>query len=222
MSLHQTNIFIHVFAACLGLFVGTLIYLNKKGGKKHRILGKFFLGTMGVVIITAVFGVTIFRDRPFLTVVTMQSFYMTISGYRALKYKKNGPQYIDFMLSLLMVLTMTLFIIKMASSNVIWNSGIVYYILGFSFFIVFYDVLRFFSILSGENLWLPEHILKMTNAFGALFSAGVGTVITNMEPWNQITASILSTGLLLSMIILYFKKYRLQFTPPKTNIFQSP
>ncbi|MEM1328530.1 MAG: hypothetical protein AAGI23_21420 [Bacteroidota bacterium] len=93
--LHQVNLLFHVIAAVSAIIVGVIAYAARKGGKGHAISGRLFLLFMGIVIITALNGVLFFVDRPFLTVVTFQSFYLSYSGYRVLKVRRTGMKWFD-------------------------------------------------------------------------------------------------------------------------------
>lgn len=205
--LHQVNIITHVIAGLVAIVFGVFAYATTKGGPRHRRSGLFFLGLMAIVILTALFGVLFFRDRPFLTVVTVQSFYFSYSGYRVLQTKNRGFQFIDFLVMILTITVGILFLIKMNKANILWNTGIVYYLLGYLFVIVIFDLLRYFRphLIKIKNFWLYDHIYKMTGAFTALVSAGIGTVFAAWEPYNQILPAILGT-LWLIFCLIYFPK----------------
>ena len=76
-TMHQINIFIHIFAGVLALLVGIVSFASQKGGARHAVAGRIFLGLMGAVLVTAGIGVIFFRDRPFLALLTIQTFYLS-------------------------------------------------------------------------------------------------------------------------------------------------
>lgn len=197
--LHQLNIIIHVIAGSLALLIGIIPYASKKGGVIHVRLGRVFLGLMAVVVLTALAGVLFFRDRPFLTLITVQSFYMATSGFRALRYKTNGPTWIDFGLTLILLGAAGLFIWGLQNANVVWHGSVVTYLLAVLLLVGSYDLLRFFRVLKWPNAWLPEHYLKMTSAYSALLSAGMGTLMVDMEPYSQIIPSVMGTILFIGV-----------------------
>jgi uncharacterized membrane protein len=211
--LHDINIVIHVVAGSIGLAIGTIPFFTKKGGHQHRVFGKIFLGAISISIITAFNGVLFFRDRPFLTVITLLSLYQSISGFRALRYKERGPGSFDLMLVMTMVTAEVLFILKINGSNVIWPKTIIYGTLGYMTLYLFYDTLRIFKIFRSKNLWLIEHIVKMTGAFSALFTAAMGTVLSFWQPYNQIISASASSLLLLFVLFKYFLKWRKELLP---------
>ncbi len=206
--LHELNILIHVIAGTLGIFVAGFAYATQKGGSKHKLAGRIFLLLMTVVIITAFNGVLIFRDRPFLTIVTFLSFYTSYSGFRVLKTKEKGFELMDFLVMCLVLVVAISFVWKMKSANILWHSSIVYYLLCYLFMIIAFDMLRFFKpkLIKNPRFWVYDHIYKMTASFSALISAGAGTVMAKWEPFNQIIPAIF-TSLWLIGCLTYFSKY---------------
>lgn len=205
--LHTINITVHVIAGTIAMFVALVPYASKKGGSKHRKYGRIFLWLMGIVILTALNGVFFFRDRPFLTVVTLLSFYAAYSGFRILKTRETGFQLIDVAVMIAVILAGISFVIQIQTANVFWHVSIVYYLLGYVFVLVGFDLVRYFfpNLIRYKRFWIYEHIYKMTGAFTALVSAGVGTVLAGWEPYNQIVPASLST-LWLVFCLIYFPK----------------
>lgn len=203
--LHSINIFIHVLIGTLGIFIGLMPYFTEKGGKRHRQFGRVFLWMMAAVILTALNGVIFFRDRPFLTVVTLLSMYTTYSGYRVLKTKEKGFSHQDFGVMLLVILMAISFVLNLQKANVLWHASIVYYLLAYVFLIVGFDIVRYFfpKLIRVKRFWLYEHIYKMTASFTALISAGAGTVFAAYEPYNQIVPAIFSTWWLIFCLIYF-------------------
>lgn len=205
--LQSINIFIHILFGIIAIFIGLAPYFTEKGGANHRLFGRIFLGLMAIVIITALNGVIFFRDRPFLTIVTLLSFYTSYSGYRVLKTKEAGFMLQDFVVMLLVIGMALYFVAHFKTANILWHASVVYYLLGYVFVIVGFDIIRYFfpSLIQIKGFWLYEHIYKMTASFSALISAGLGTVFAAYEPYNQIIPAIFST-ILLIFCLLYFPK----------------
>ena len=205
--LQSINIFIHILFGIIAIFIGLAPYFTEKGGVNHRLFGRIFLGLMAIVIITALNGVIFFRDRPFLTIVTLLSFYTSYSGYRVLKTKEAGFMRQDFVVMLLVIGMALYFVAHFQTANILWHASVVYYLLGYVFVIVGFDLIRYLfpSLIQIKGFWLYEHIYKMTASFSALISAGLGTVFAAYEPYNQIIPAIFST-ILLIFCLLYFPK----------------
>ncbi len=208
--LHSINIFIHVLFGIIAIFIAIIPYASEKGGIVHRRYGRIFLFLIAVVVLTALNGVLFFRDRPFLTVVTLLSFYTSYSGYRVLKTKEKGFQSIDFGVMLLVFSIALYFVYNIKTANLLWDKKVIYYLLGYVFAIVGFDILRFFlpNLITIKKFWLYEHIYKITASFTALISAGIGTVFSAWKPYNQIVPAILSTFWLLFCLIYFPKKER--------------
>ncbi len=206
--LHEFNILVHISTGILAIFVALFAYATNKGSSKHKIAGRIFLFLMAAVIITAFNGVLIFRDRPFLTVVTFLSFYTSYSGYRVLKTKEKGFQLIDFIIMCFVLVVAIMFVRKIQSANILWHGSVVYYLLFYLFLIVTFDLLRYLKpkIITHPKFWVYDHIYRMTASFSALISAGAGTVFSKWEPYNQIVPAVLTT-LWLVGCLFYFSKY---------------
>ena len=205
--LHNINISIHILFGTIAIFIGLAPYFTKKGGRYHRLYGRIFLGLIAVVIITAFNGVIFFRDRPFLTIVTLLSFYTSYSGYRVLKTKESGFMRQDFMVMLLVIGMAFYFVAHFQTANILWHVSVVYYLLSYVFIIVGFDIIRYFfpSLIKVENFWVYDHTYKMTASFTALVSAGAGTVFAAYEPYNQIVPAVFAT-IWLVFCLIYFPK----------------
>lgn len=203
--LHQFNIILHVLAGSLALIVGLIPFLTKKGGRIHQKYGIFFLYLMAATIATAVIGVLFFRSRPFLTVVTLQSAYMSFAGYRILQTKTTGPKWQDFVATLILVLVAGRFAFLIGTQAALWHQSVVLYLLGFLFTVASYDLLRF-VLPQLWKYWLLEHLFKMTSAYIALFSAFAGTVLAAWQPYSQIIPSIIGTLWIITALWYYSRK----------------
>lgn len=206
--LHQANIIIHVLAGILAMLIAIVPYASQKGGATHNRYGRIFLYLMAVVIITALNGVIFFRDRPFLTVVTMQSFYLAYSGYRVLKTKTTGFTTMDFSVMVIVLFSLLLFLWDFRNANILWSPVIVYYLCGYLILILAFDILRYFvpGLIKYKRFWIYEHIWKISGAFGALVSAGAGTVFAQYEPWNQIVPAAFTTWWLIFCLFYFPRK----------------
>ncbi len=207
--IHQINMIIHISAGTVALLIGLIPYLTKKGGVQHRRFGRVFLYLMGVVVITALIGVMFYRSRPFLTVVTILSFYTAFGSYRALQYREQGPGKMDLLATAITLGSALVFLFMPSEGQVVWHSGVVNYLLGFIFLLCGYDLLRILKWIQLARLWLLEHIMKMTSAYIALLSAGTGTVLTGWEPYNQILPALVGSLIYVLILVNYFvTRYR--------------
>jgi hypothetical protein len=205
--MHQINIFLHILAGIVAIFFGVLAFVSTKGGQGHRKNGYRFMAFMSVVVFTAAMGVIVFVDRPFLAVVTLQSAYMTFSGFRAIRRKDNGPAIPDWIALIIGITIVGFFLYQFQEANLVWNRGIIYYILGYTMLVLLVDLVRLSrpQWFRHTRYWLYDHIFKMTSAFVALVSAGAGTVLVDYAPWHQIGPAVLGT-LWLVFCLLYYPR----------------
>ena len=203
--LHQINIFAHIIAGSLALVIGLIPFFTKKGSPIHQQYGRYFLYLMVATITTATLGVLFFRSRPFLTIVTLQSAYMSFSGYRVLKTKTHGPGWQDLLATLFLTVMAGRFLFLIGTQGAVWHQSVVIYLLGFLFAVAAYDILRFFRP-SLAKYWLLEHIFKMTSAYIALFSAFAGTVLAAWQPYSQIIPSIIGSIWIISALWYYARR----------------
>lgn len=208
--LHHINIITHIIAGTIAIGFGIAAYATLKGGKGHRRMGIAFLFFMSLVMLTAVNGVLNFVDRPFLTVVTLQSAYLAWSGWRAVKRKSQPLNQSDLLLLLVASGFVAQFFWKMQTANIVWNQGVVWYLLLYLVAILIFDGWRCFrpSLITSPRFWIYDHLFRMTGAFTALVSAGIGTVMGDWAPWSQIIPATVSTGWLFFALCYYPRKMR--------------
>jgi len=201
---HLSNIWIHITAGSLALFLGLLALTTKKGGRWHKKSGNLFLNFLVVVIVTGLIGVFVFKRNTFLLIITVLSAYYGFSGYRILKTKNNRPKGIDIAVALLALISVFYFLYYFKSVGMYWSPIIVYSTVGALLAIIAYDVIRYFIPRKNYGtLWLYEHIFKMIGAFTALLSAFTGTVFEKHQPYSQFLPSVFGTLLQIGFIAYY-------------------
>lgn len=208
--MHQINISIHVLSGLIAIIMAIVAYASVKGGTTHRKYGRWFLAFITLTIATAALGVLVFRDRPFLTVVTLQAAYMAYTGFRVLKLKSRPFQLVDVLVLAGAILLVGNFFLKLQSANIVWNQRVVWYILLYLCLILAFDLLRVFwpGLIKQPKFWLYDHIFRMTGAFTALVSAGIGTVMSGWEPWSQIVPAFLATWWLVFCLIWFPRRHK--------------
>lgn len=195
--------------------MGIIAYASVKGETTHRKYGRWFLGCISITIFTAALGVLIFRDRPFLTVVTVQAAYMAYTGFRVLKLKDRSFQWMDILVLVGVLLLVGNFFLKLQSANIVWNQRVIWYILFYLCMILAFDLLRIIwpGLIKHPKFWLYDHIFRMTGAFTALVSAGVGTVMSGWEPWSQIVPAILATWWVIFCLVWFPRRMSKEASP---------
>ena len=205
--LHLTNIIVHVTAGSLGLLLGAAALLTRKGGARHRKVGRLFLMVLSVVILTGLIGVFVFGRNTFLLVITMLSAYLGFSGFRIIRSKSNQPRTLDMLVAILTLITVVYFLYYFRSIGMIWSPVIIYSTVGYLSLIIAYDFLRY--LIPRERyggLWLYEHILKMVSAFSGILSAFVGTVLPQYQPYSQFLPSTFGTLIAIGFMVYCYRK----------------
>ncbi len=213
--MHEANIFIHVLTGTIALILGLIALLSIKGGKIHNKSGRYFLGFMSIVILTALIGVFVFGRNTFLLVITVLSGYVAFSGYRILKSKSNIPQKYDIIVAVISMLVLCYCLYYFKSIGMIWSPIVMYSTVGALLFIIFYDFIRYLiprKKYTKHRIWIYEHIYKMTSAFAALLAAFTGTVLEEYQPHSQYLPSVLGMLIIFGFIV-YVYKYGLKKMP---------
>ena len=211
---------IHVATGVIALIVGLIPMFSRKGGRLHNRAGLIYVYCMITVAITALLLCAIqpFKMmRLFLTGIAVFSFYLSMSGWRATKQKKSGPQQAD---KILTYLTLAVSVLMVGFGMYLMASN------GTSFFPV---VFSFFGVLTftfaGRDIramnrptekmhWFFQHFTRMGGSYIATFTAALVTNIGRILPQNApdwagtaswIAPSILG-AILISRTVRYYKQ----------------
>ncbi|MFK7925093.1 MAG: hypothetical protein AB8H47_24265 [Bacteroidia bacterium] len=206
---HNANIFVHVSTGSIALLLGAIALLSTKAGRRHKLSGRLFSWLISVVILTGLIGVFVFGRNTFLLVVTVLSGYVAFSGNRILKSKSNVPKGFDIAVSIISLFVLIYILYYFKSIGMIWSPIVIYSIVGALIFVLIYDSLRYLiplKIYKKHNIWLYEHIYKMTSAFSALLAAFVGTVLDQYQPHSQYLPSVFGILIIIGFMIYVAKK----------------
>jgi hypothetical protein len=202
MQLHTISIAVHIGAGALGLAVGLIPLVVKKGGAVHRRWGSYFVAIAAVNLLTATVG-AIFFDAPTpLIAATMSATYQYLSSLRALALKDRGPGLVDALLAIAGLGIGGALLAYLGKGTASWTPIIGYSTIGFAMTIALYDLSR----LLWRDWWLAkarmlDHGLKMTGAYFAMMSAGFGNVFRDWQPFSQFGPSILALVLAVVFVI---------------------
>ncbi|UQB69325.1 hypothetical protein [Epilithonimonas zeae] len=207
--LHSTNIITHIVAGTFALIIGFIILIKKKGTLTHKRIGRWFLISMILVVLTGAVGVIIFNRNLFLLVLTTLVGYNTYSGIRIIRTKTNEPKMVDFSAMIFAVVTTLYFLYYLKTIGFYWNPVIIYSTVGYLFMVIAYDLLRYLIPISNYgNLWLYEHTCKMISALGGLLSAFVGTILPDYKPYSQFLPSAIMTIVMIIFVIMTRQKLK--------------
>jgi uncharacterized membrane protein len=175
--IYQILLFIHVVAGFTGLLSGLLNMIMKKGGKTHRIVGKFFVAGMMISSFIALIMASI-KINYFLFVVGIFTIYLVGTGNRYIYLKLLGksqkPKILDWILTCGMFLMGIVFIILgvILLKNQQNSFGVVPIVFAFvGFGSVREDILNYTGRIKSQKFWLKAHVSRMSGGFIAASTA---------------------------------------------------
>jgi len=215
----DTTMWLHIGAGFLALFAGLGAFLTKKGGPRHRRLGRWYVSSMAVVSGTAlvlyVFAPGFFRL--FLSCVAIFSFYFAFSGYRVLSRKRPGdePEPIDWVAVGLFAVA-SLGLVALGVDRFLQGTDFATVILVFGGIGVVFAVLdlRGFRRPTEPGDWVDGHVTRMgagyiatVSAFSSVNFLFLPTVLRWLWP------TLLGTPLLIYLA----RTYREKFAPQRST-----
>lgn len=218
--LYQPLRILHIGAGSVALFAAPVALAIAKGNTAHRRAGWVYVGAMGVVAATALL-LAIIHPNPFLLLLAVFAFYLSVTGVRLLrlKYKdaeRRAPEPVDHLISGVMVL---------ASLGLIGLAG-----LGFSqknSFAIVYLVFGLISLLlvvgefrarktaeTDRKKWLSLHIQRMVGAYistvTAFSAVNFGRWFPGISPiFIWLWPTVIGTGFIIYYIARYVKGKKL-------------
>lgn len=204
---------IHIIAGTIGLLSGTINIIAKKGDKRHRLVGKFFLYSMLTVGVSA-FVLSTLHKNYFLFIVGVFTFYMAATGdrYLSLKGLNSGQKskLIDWLLTIFMLLFGLAFIVfgiyHLTRSN---TFGIVFIVFGFiGLRMVASDIKNYNGKSESANYWLTAHLQRMIGAYIAALTA---FLVVNSKYFEGLIPGyviwLLPTVIFVPLIVKWSREY---------------
>ncbi len=200
-NLLKISLVIHIIAGFSALISGLVAILSKKGAKTHILSGRIYFWGMVTVAITAVV-LAVFKELTFLFSIAVFSFYLTFTGYRAVKDKKGNANWLDWTV---MAVTSLMNIYMISTLNVILVVFGVINLVNIST-----DIRFFMAKNPAKHFWLIRHIGKMCGAYIATVTA---FLVTNVHFLPEVFIWLLPTVIGTPLIAYTTKKYT-----PKVNV----
>ncbi len=200
--LHQLNLAVHIAAGTGALVLGLVLLARRKGTPWHRRVGRWYAALAGVVAVTAIIGLAVFRFLPLFVVLTLLTTALLLSGWRDAIRKAARPTWVDGLGTVLtLALAIALVPILTAASTTGSSQPIVVRsTLGALGLMLAWDLARFFFPSRWHaSLWLPAHVYKLVSSLSAMASALLGNTWRGGQPWSQIAPSVIG-----SLVILWF------------------
>ncbi|MCU0419025.1 MAG: hypothetical protein MUC38_05145 [Cyclobacteriaceae bacterium] len=202
---------VHIAGGTTALLSGLVALLTAKGGKAHRLAGKFYFGGMTAVFLGAVV-VAIGHQNHFLLMVGFFSYYLTVRGYRVLRLKNlhNGQRAtaVDW---LIVALSAVFLVALLAWGGYVLAHGTMMGVVALVFgtigcATVALDIRKFRTPPTDKMHWWYGHINGMG---GSYISAVTAFVVVNIQlPQFQWVLWILPSlvgGMLISRTIRFYR-----------------
>jgi len=204
---HMLNVLLHVGFGTLGIFLGSVQLVRRKGDAGHRWIGRAFLMCATVLSITAFVGTLVFNRDPFLMTLSVAATYNWLAGWRALHLRETGPRLVDNLLAFVALsycFGFALYAQLLAGPQ--WSGVTIYTTLGFLSAVTLYDLVRNIGGAAWlARTWLGEHIYKIVGALGAMVSAASGNMFMSLGALGQVGPSVLFTLLTVFFLVRYWR-----------------
>lgn len=220
MSLEKVILLSHAIAGGLTLASGLMAaFVGKKGEKLHRQVGQVFFWSMSWIFVSSLIIVSLLRFNFFLLIIAVFSFYMTFSGYRALKIKKSlKVEWYDWAASIvtmlfgfsLMVIGVRLLVLHG------YSNAMAYLSLFFGFFTLNTGRVNFQGFRAKERPKMWWWFAHMNSMCGALIASITAFLVQNGEIFGVADRMnwmlwVLPALIGSPMISYWARKYRKQF-----------
>lgn len=163
---------LHITAGSIALIFGTINIMAKKGGQRHRKMGRIFVTYMlisaGVALVMAQL-----KPNPFLFIVGVFTIYLVGTANRYIKAESETPHLLYWMYSLGMLVFGSLFLIWGVVS-LLKNDPMGYVMLVFGsigLFSVYRDLQNYRGEIKHTNYRLIIHIGRMVGGYTATVTA---------------------------------------------------
>jgi len=168
---------IHILAGGLTLISGLVAMISKKGQGRHRLSGKIFFWSMAVTTLLGL-NAGIFKSELHIFIpIAIISFYQAATGYRILFIKTlnkgQKPQIIDWVLTIGMLLTSSVFIILgiINLSTDVFFSIVLFAFSTIGLYCCGVDLYNYIKKPTNKFYWLFIHIFRMSHGFIAALTA---------------------------------------------------
>jgi uncharacterized membrane protein len=212
-KLHAGLLVLHIIAGSIGLLSGTINLIGRKGGIRHKLVGKIFTWAMLTAGFSAI-GLAIINPSPFLVIIGIFTIYMVATGYRYIRLRKAGGivnvGLIDWTLCVGMALIGIIFLVQGTMQVFKGHSfGSVYLVFGVvSLFFVKSDVVGFRGGSRFINFWQTAHLQRMIGAYIASLTA---FLVVNYSYFPEVIPGwvfwLLPSALLTPLIIFWSNKF---------------
>ncbi|AHM59504.1 hypothetical protein D770_06205 [Flammeovirgaceae bacterium 311] len=208
--LYTVILILHIAAGFTALFSGGISFTATKGRRLHRIAGKVYTIAMIGVGFTAI-TMCLLKYNPFLFTIGIFSTYMTLTGYRSLRYDKytHKPNLaMDWSF-----LVAALLLAGGFTGHMLLNEG--FHLQGLQLvLLIFMGILLLMLLVDVQVLRNPEGLKKadllrrhISRMGGAYISTITAFLVTNVHTEPVYIAWLLPTAIGTPFIIYFIRKY---------------
>lgn len=203
-------IIVHASAGTVALLAGPMAMLTKKGGPLHRRAGRYYTYSMGIVFVTAVV-VAYLKSLAFLFMIAFFSFYLVLSGFRALRWKRLSVDgqvaTVDWVIQLGAGVTAAVLIgwgiWQLTVPNLFGSVGIIFG--GIALLRVKHTIARFQTPPEDQAYWLYSHIIGMSAGYIATLTA---FLVVNVHFLPPVVVWLLPTLIGVPLIVMAVRRIR--------------
>lgn len=211
---------IHVIAGFAALVTGFIAIATKKGKGWHVRAGRIYFWSMILIAITALV-LSIVRPNLFLLFISLFSFYLTWSGFRAIRWKNEPLKGIirifdRLLVPLFFVTGITMMMLSLTAMGGITQSSLLQKT---KIILLVFGII--FTALTGRNLamrigwlakskfqWMFDHIQGMLAAYIATFTA---FLVVNVTFLPMVVVWLAPTVVGTPLIAYWVRKYKRKF-----------
>lgn len=211
----KSFVILHAIAGTVALLAGPVAMLTRKGGLLHRRAGRYYFYSMVIVFTTAVV-VAYLKSLAFLFMVAFFSFYLVLSGYRALRWKKRTADTLvakaDWIIQIVAGVTAAV-LLAWGAYQVIYGSmfGTVAIIFGgIALLRVWQTTRSFITPPDDKAYWLYAHIIGMSGGYIATLTA---FLVVNVHFLPSVLVWLLPTVVGVPLIISVLRRIRAKKNP---------
>ena len=201
---------LHICGGITALIIAPLAMITVKGGGWHRRWGRIFFWAMAEVAVTAAI-LCWLRSGLFLFLIALFSFYLALTGYRAL-YRKNPdarPHVFDFLIAITMLVAgFSLIYLELVDRDK--QLGLIPMIFGLiGLQLGGLDILRLVKPCRANKAWMLLHCTRFLSAYVAAVTA-FSVVNFQFLPnfWRWLGPTILGTSCITALRIYYARKFK--------------
>ncbi|HSK14511.1 MAG TPA: hypothetical protein VK907_14920 [Phnomibacter sp.] len=209
-SLFGIFLVVHILSGSVGLLMGSLAMMLKKGSDLHKLMGRIFLMAMTGIFISSLY-MSIAIQNWFLLCIGFFSFFLAASGYRILSLKpvkafEHPASLTDHIIAWFGMAAgvgmMGLAVLLFSRSN---SFGIVPSVFGVISFLLAYRGYRSFGKSpSSKDHWVRSHGLRMGGAFTAMVTA---FVVVNIQIGMQWILWLLPTTIIIPLTMRQVRSF---------------